>query len=382
MNKAILKLIKFIKDGNTETNKRVYLIDSLGIKSREYNQIKKEFLETVKERLYFIEYLERSVEDEYEVFVNFEELSYLFQEMPLKIKEKFEIIIYIIKKNLDIGILSPNNFYFNKEVFMKHRYKSAPLEEIMAFINTYPFDKSEEELHLSTKEKAIYDELKEVSSASFKYIDSITFGHFLINKYFLSKIPNITAKDVKLTVQGFKKCGLSESVVNELAIYLSSIISKGKTEPMVVNKTSINVKPMLSNKELKMLNRELSYYYDFDHNKVIRAISLDEEMHIINIMQRLGFKREVMVDILNKFKNISNIDPFVLYVRLYDKYKNTRGSEEVLLELEGYFQNMFICDEEEYVINKMCFIDTFNKLLSLTDDDYEYEFNYAKSLKR
>ena len=382
MNKAILKLIKFIKDGNTETNKRVYLIDSLGIKSREYNQIKKEFLETVKERLYFIEYLERSVEDEYEVFVNFEELSYLFQEMPLKIKEKFEIIIYIIKKNLDIGILSPNNFYFNKEVVMKHRYKSAPLEEIMAFINTYSFGKNEDVLHLNAKEKAIYDELKEVSSASFKYIDSITFGHFLINKYFLSKMPNITAKDVKLTVQGFKKCGLSESVVNELAIYLSSLISKGKTEPMVVNKTSINVKPMLSNKELKMLNRELSYYYDFDRNKVIRAISLDEEMHIINIMQRLGFKREVMIDILNKFKKISNIDPFVLYVRLYDKYKNTRGSEEVLKELEGYFQNMFICDEEEYAINKMCFIDTFNKLLSLTDDDYEYEFNYAKSLKR
>ena len=382
MNKAILKLIKFIKDGNIETNKRVYLIDFLGIKSREYNQIKKEFLETIKERLYFIEYLERSVEDEYEVFVNFEELSYLFQEMPLKIKEKFDIIIYIIKKNLDVGILSPNNFYFNKEVFMKHRYKSAPLKEIMAFINTYSFGKNEDVLHLNAKEKAIYDELKEVSSASFKYIDSITFGHFLINKYFLSKMPNITAKDVKLTVQGFKKCGLSESVVNELAIYLSSLISKGKTEPMVVNKTSINVKPMLSNKELKMLNRELSYYYDFDHNKVIRAISLDEEMHIINIMQRLGFKREVMIDILNKFKKISNIDPFVLYVRLYDKYKNTRGSEEVLKELEGYFQNMFICDEEEYAINKMCFIDTFNKLLSLTDDDYEYEFNYAKSLKR
>ena len=43
---------------------------------------------------------------------------------------------------------------------------------------------------------------------------------------------------------------------------------------------------------------------------------------------------------------------------------------------------MFICDEEEYAINKMCFIDTFNKLLDSMPHNYDYEFSKAKELKR
>ena len=74
--------------------------------------------------------------------------------------------------------------------------------------------------------------------------------------------------------------------------------------------------------------------------------------------------------------------PVVAYVRLYEKYKSLVDDEEILQELEKYFQNMFICDNEEYLKNKMRFEDVFSDLTYHLPRGYDYEFSNARKLKK
>ncbi len=384
MEKAVLKLIDLMEEDNKKLRKNIVLLNELNFSKNLY--ILREAKEALKSRQMFITYLKGPINDERgEIFANFNELSSLLCELPLKIKEKFDIIMYIIKKNIDTGILIESN-YFNMEVINNYSFKSAPKEEALAFAKSKTFWHLEDgnNITITEKERAIYEELKKVAIMSSEHIKPVVEAHFTLAFKLIHDLPNIDRENIDEIILAFEKCGLSKELVQEIKDYLN-IVAKKKSPTVTPVKRVINNKPILSNKELKTLNRELSQYYDFDSDNVQRPVTLDEELHVISIMQQLGFSENIMTNILNKFKKISCMNPIVLYVRLYDKYAQYQDNEEVkklLQELENYFQDSFICDNEEYSIIKMCFEDTFNKLLNLIPDNYEYEFKQARLLKR
>ncbi len=386
MNKAVEKFIKFIEEGNDKLEKNIFILS----KKRGFPKEDIEGLKSVlKDRKFLINWLKNPFDDYDigEVFVNFGDFSVTLKEKPLKLNEIFRIVLFVITKNIEIGILAINEceYYFNMDIISKYHFKSTSKEKILDFIHSKRFIYSPLKNNLTVKEKEMFQELLIVSKKSIAYIEPIIEGHNILNKYLLNRLPNILKEDIPIILDAFAACGFTSDVLQDLKIYLYNLASKKKedfTKPIEVKKEN---EVRLSNKELRCLNKELSSYYDLDHDKAIKVLSLDEEFYVINLMQRLGYSKEVMTNILNKINMLSNINPIVLYARLYDKYASYKEDEkvkELLQELEMYFQNMFICDSEEYAINKMCFYDTFNKLIMTIPNDYEYEFNKALNLKK
>ena len=100
-------------------------------------------------------------------------------------------------------------------------------------------------------------------------------------------------------------------------------------------------------------------------------------------MQKLYFFKKDIEKVLYHIECKYSFDhPVVSYVRLYDKYKSFTDNEEILQKLEKYFQNMFICDDEEYSENKSNFIETFHVLERRLRKNYDYEFSNARELKK
>ena len=99
-------------------------------------------------------------------------------------------------------------------------------------------------------------------------------------------------------------------------------------------------------------------------------------------MQKLYFFDEDIEKVLRQIECQYSYIPVVAYVRLYEKYKSLVDDENILHELEKYFQNMFICDDEEYLKNQRRFIEVFNELTYHLPRGYDYEFSNARELKK
>ena len=378
MNKAVEKFIKLMEEENNRLERNIFIL------SRRNNALDKKDIDDLKDILkdseILVNWLKNPVNEDCvgKVFVNFRDFSETLKRKPLKLNEIFKIVLYAITKNIEFGLLEINecDYYFNMDILKK---------EIIDFAVSKRFIYSPFEINLTAKEKEMCRELAIVSKKSIAYIQPVIEGHNILNKYLLSKLPDIEKEDIPIIMDGFAVCGFTANVLQSLELYLNNLVSKKKDSIVIpVKERHLNTL-QLSNKELRTLNKELSYYYDLDHDKAIRELSLDEEFYVINIMQRLGYSKEVMTNILNKINELSNINPIVLYARIYDKYASYKEAEkikDILEELEMYFQNMFMCDSEEYTINKMCFYDTFNKLIMTIPNDYEYEFSESLNLKR
>ena len=180
MEKAVLKLIDLMEEDNKKLRKNIVLLNELNFSKNLY--ILREAKEALKSRQMFITYLKGPINDERgEIFANFNELSSLLCELPLKIKEKFDIIMYIIKKNIDTGILIESN-YFNMEVINNYSFKSAPKEEALAFAKSKTFWHLEDgnNITITEKERAIYEELKKVAIMSSEHIKPVVEAHFTL----------------------------------------------------------------------------------------------------------------------------------------------------------------------------------------------------------
>lgn len=388
MNKAVEKFIKLIEEEIKNMKKNIFIL------SKSNRGVTKEdiegFRDIVKDKEVFVDWLKNPFDGDYDIgkiFVNFEGLSETLKENPLKLKETFEIVMFVIAKNIKIGILLINvcDFYFNMDIINKFHFKSAPKEEVLAFAHSKKFLYSPIKKDLTPQEKEMYQELLIVSQKSIAHVKSEVDGHEILNKYLLSKFPNIQKEDIPLIMEGFTKCGFTPKVLQDLETYLNILIDKKKDPIIVPVKEKCLNTPQLSSKELKVLNKELSYYYDFDSDKIIRELTLDEELHVINLMQRLGFREEKITNILDRAKNVISLNPIVLYARLYNKYEAFSDNEKVkalLQELEMYFQNIFMGGDEDYEIAKICFLDTFNELEEAIPHNYEYEFEVARTLTK
>ncbi len=383
MNKSIEKFIKLIEEGNKFYERNLFIL-----KNQDDPNSKREaskIVDILINRRMFVDQLNRIINcdlSDKETFNNFDGLSTLLDSNRLKLKEKFDIILALVERNIKLGFLNIQGYYISLDVVKKYKFTKSSLEEVLKFIRSERFTNLKAEDELTEKEKAIIDEMTEITRLSTEYLKPTVEGHKILDKYLLSKLPDIKKEDIPFIMEGFTKIEITENILKELEIYLNSLVNKKKDVDNTQVKNNYQSRTMLSNKELRKLNKELSNYYDFESNKIIKALSLDEELYVIYLMQKLNFSKDKIEAILSNYEKMIPFNPIVLYVKLHDKYKNTRESEEILKELEGYFQNMFICDEEEYAINKMCFIDTFNKFLDSIPHNYDYEFSKAKELKR
>ncbi len=324
-----------------------------------------------------------------DLFTSFEQLSIALQESKLKTKEKLEVIMYMFEKNLATKILDIDckQRGFDAEKLKEYPFKYTNYEEVINLIYSGGYRKlflkekltKLDELKLEEIEKAMQENELDIS----KTVEKLK----TIKEHYFDKLPNLNEDDIKNIIEVFKQFNIDEDLLKEIEGYFYNLIFKIKKREKkftikLRKENSINV-PQISEKEFNYLNRILKPYYDLDNDKVIRPLSLEEQALCIHILKQMKINEENINKILNKINKLNPKNSIAIYCKLYDKfvyYKNNQQIKESLNELEKYFKQIFICEDEDYEIIKMIFDDEIKKILDLIPKTYEYEYEEAKKI--
>ncbi len=389
MSKAVIKLIDYLNDSIKIVQKNLSI--RLLVENRMPNDSDNEYFNAIITRKNFIRFLNLPKEDWDkigEIFVNFKELSELLFNAKLKRKEKLEIIMFIIERNISTGMLSnygSTNYYLNTNLLNNYHFKNVSLNEILAFLNSKKYYEltMKREDELSILEKDILESIDNAFKVGATNLEPIVVNHQILKKHLLDKKPDINLDDVKLIILALKNLGLTQILLDEIQDYLVNLVNKKKNNYDISIKPVYEYKTNLSNKELKILNKELSFYYDLDNDIAFRFLTLDEQIKALYLMQKLGFTKDRINNILVKINKLNLTHPISLYKELYKRfcyYKNNEEVSNLLKELEEYFKNIFICDIDEYEIIKLCFEEDMQKLLKIIPNTFEFEYEQAKHL--
>ncbi len=320
------------------------------------------------------------------LYTDFGELTRILKDAKFKVKEILGMLIYFMERNLSTGILEVTDIEEAKMRFATLDFTKTVKVTIKTLYPTlqsipYEFDeRSRRKFQNLSVQNAYFNKLEDsILEDIIKYLK-------ILDEHLIRKMPYLEAEDSVLIIQSLKYFGVSREVLDEITGYLITLVNKNKkedTKPKVVSRYAMPQK--VCDRNTKILYKELANYYDITNNKGIRVLSLEEELYVVYLMQELELSTDIINEALENIHKLSSNNPISLYARLYPKYISFQDIPEVkesLSTLNIYFSQLFICDSEEYAIIKMCFEEEFNNLLKSIPQDYSYEYNNARSLKK
>ncbi len=321
-------------------------------------------------------------EEQSEIYIDFSELSSILNETNLKVREKAEIIIFILKKNLE-----KLNNGFNINQLSNYQFKYTNFNEVKNLLLTNHYQQLCNNKLLSEIEILKLEEIKKVLEINNQMIEQ----HKLIKEHYFDKYPNIDTDDLKFIVTILKDLNIDKKLLDEIKGYFISTIEKNiqqnKLQKPIIKKEnsaiSLNTKN-ISEKEYNYYNRQLKQYYNLDTGKTIRTLSLNEQITCVCILQKMKIENDKINEILYKINKLNSKNPISIYIQMYDKYnyyKSNKKIENILYELDNYFKLIFISNDEDYELIKMFFEDGINEIKELIPKNYEYEYQKAKELK-
>ena len=321
-------------------------------------------------------------EEQSEIYIDFSELSSILNETNLKVREKAEIIIFILKKNLE-----KLNNGFNINQLSNYQFKYTNFNEVKNLLLTNHYQQLCNNKLLSEIEILKLEEIKKVLEINNQMIEQ----HKLIKEHYFDKYPNIDTDDIKFVVTILKDLNIDKKLLDEIKGYFISTIEKNiqqnKLQKPIIKKEnsaiSLNTKN-ISEKEYNYYNRQLKQYYNLDTGKTIRTLSLNEQITCVCILQKMKIENDKINEILYKINKLNSKNPISIYIQMYDKYnyyKSNKKIENILYELDNYFKLIFISNDEDYELIKMFFEDGINEIKELIPKNYEYEYQKAKELK-
>lgn len=114
-----------------------------------------------------------------------------------------------------------------------------------------------------------------------------------------------------------------------------------------------------------------------------RALTKEEEIQVLIILARMHIDREQRRTFLRKSEMlVGSKHPFTKYVENYDKlkyYEAKVGIQKELNDMEEYFGNLFLADEETYVCSREFLDETLKKVNSILPKNFLYEETKANN---
>ena len=291
-------------------------------------------------------------------------------------KEKFEIIMFFIKRNLDHHLLDLDDHSFKKYLWKTYyaHLSEADFEKLYV-----------EEINKKEKDKNNLYFRKSLSNSKEKwqFKQKVMVAHRMIKKHYFENKDNFSEKDMSFILQAFKTLRFYPQRCDAFSVLLKKNIKIEKEEKKVVPKKNMKI---MNQKESKRLYREIMAFYDIDAQKVLCPLTLSE---IILLVQKM-FQTNISQKEIIKF--ILNINKEGL-----EAYKNSRekleayypkiikyASEETVSLLNSYLQEMMVKPQsyEDYSFWKENMEIELKKGLLEIRDVYEYELNEGMNLYR
>ncbi len=329
-----------------------------------------------------------------EVFIQFDELSTMMSKAGLKMRDKLEIVIHLLRKNLATEIATGDCVGFDERLVSRHEFKYLTKDEVYDILYDKKYGKYIKgymsiDDKLTKEEERKVQELKDVIDSYPVDIKDVAAKHVLLKEHLFDKWPLIDEDDIAVVVSILSSFGLHEDICASLGFSLRKQITKREKEKERANlsqpKYVYKYQEGLSDREYKRLNRALRPYFDLNSMVASHPLSLKEQITCTKILMDMLLDDATIIAILNQINRLGLKDnhPIKRYLELYDKliyYRGEDGIDALITELEQTFKQSFMADSEEYEIIKCVLDDDLNKALTLIPHTYDYERFKAREL--
>lgn len=397
MNSAVEKFIDYlelsIEEIKQDLFKEARLTRDKGIIAR-----KKDVINSVGERHRIIRLLSTPKEEWdklAEVFIDFNLLSDFLSTSPLKPREHMQVIFYMLKKNLATPILCDEADGFDAPAIENFEFKTMTREEARDMIHSMEYGRlsTTDPDELTEEEITKYMELKEFIDSNPLDLSYIKELHRNISMHYFEKTENFDYDDVNAILCVLESFGVSKNMCDSFKFLLDKEVKKREPKEEVVIIRDFHKKleeKRVTEKEYNLLNRELKQYFDLDNMYVEDDLSVDMQIYCVSLMTRMGID-DITIKKALKVMNRNNKylqgkeNPIVLFNRLYSRLSYYNEDEEIkesINQLMMFFQEIFICSDDDYEFWKSMISEELEKVNELIPNTYDYELETGRNLAK
>ena len=331
------------------------------------------------------------------LFAEFKRLSNVLDQTNISIKEKFLIVLYFIKENLEkIEKCNQANLkaIFIKEDDLKnYNFKTIKVKEIekMSDNKTLKEFMNSENEKLTDEEITQRDELRAFAKSNIHQTQKV-ISHFKTIKHsYMEKENTYTELDIKKIINALNKLNMSNTFCNSLKEYLCHQLNKRKKEQIqiYVKKEELKSNEKESYEErktrLKKIEKILYNYIDFDNLTANGPLSYEEQAIVTSYLIEYGtIKEKQLLEFLKRTNHDYPIHEKVIneYLRVREKlsyyhleYPNSNIMDECFQEL--FFTNN---KSEDYSILIELLEEYIKDASQYIPNDYQYELEQGKKL--
>ena len=395
MSSAVVKFIDYlnqaIEDIKQDLVKEAKLTRDRGIIAK-----KKDVIASIGERSRIVRLLS-TPKDEWdklaEVFIDFNILSDFLIMSPLKTREQLQVILYMLEKNLATPILCDETDGFDAPAIENFEFKTMTKEEARDMIHSMEYGRlsTADPDDLTEEEIAKYMELKQFIDSNPLDLSYLKELHRNISMHYFEKIDGFDNDDVRAILCVLESFGVPKNMCDSFKYYFDREVKKREPKEEVVIVRDFHKKldeNRITEKEYNLLNRELKKYFDLDDMYMEEPLTIDMQIYCVSLMMKMRISLDTIkkaLKVMNRNnKNLSdNVNPIVLFNRLYGRlnyYSDNEELVEAISQIMNFFQEIFICSNDDYEFWKSMIGEELEKALTLIPNTYEYEIEEAKKL--
>lgn len=395
MSSAVVKFIDYlnqsIEDIKQDLVKEAKLTRDRGIIAK-----KKDVIASIGERSRIVRLLS-TPKDEWdklaEVFIDFNILSDFLIMSPLKTREQLQVILYMLEKNLATPILCDEADGFDAPAIENFEFKTMTKEEARDMIHSMEYGRlsTADPDDLTEDEIAKYTELKQFIDSNPLDLSYLKELHRNISMHYFEKIDSFDYDDVRAILCVLESFGVPKDMCDSFKYYFEREVKKREPKEEVVIVRDFHKKldeNRITEKEYNLLNRELKKYFDLDDMYMEEPLTIDMQIYCVSLMMKMRISLDTIkkaLKVMNRNnKNLSDsVNPIVLFNRLYGRlnyYSENEELVEAISQIMNFFQEIFICSNEDYEFWKSMIGEELEKALTFVPNTYEYEIEEAKKL--
>lgn len=320
-----------------------------------YENIHKELIGEYREnglidKLKQIDYLLEILKDEKQeiisemvLFTDFAMLSKLLLESNLNAKEKANIVLFFLEK--DMRDFYKDAFIIAYEDIKDLKMPSMSEEEFKKFVQGKSFvaffEKDFEEL---TEEEKIFDLQLRIRINEKKLSNSIIGALKSIQRHYFNKKIDLNETDIRITTKSMEVLGVSQGICNAFQNMLKNKIIKDRKERQPSSKKTIVEK---TEYDYKSLEKEVSEVIDLKDMKPKRYLSLEEKIYYLSILTKMNVSKEERSLFLRNCEMVlEEASPLKTYVENYNRlkyYEESVGLQKEIAFMEECFKEMLLC---------------------------------------
>lgn len=326
-----------------------------------------------------------------EIFHYFKELSRYIEEANLSYRETFNLIMYMLRRNIMCIDRARATKAINDTKLRNYKFDGISPEEIDELISTGEINRiingSDEEL--TPREREIRDAILDNSDKYLSDIQNLLKEHKEIKDHYLSITDKYDETDIAIVIDNLEALAFSSNVCDMVRHILNKQLASRTKETVEVNPTEYRVyassnkedEPSVPYKEQKDTYNYIREYFNVPKKEVLKQVDYNKMLEIVSLMLKINidlksirsFIRQVTAELEKEENPATKYQVFKSKLAYY-------LSEDQIAYLDELYE-AFESDNSLWMNEFVAYLEEVMNYVAETDT-YAYELETAKQLMK